>query len=70
MNSGIVGDRLAEILLIEDNEDDVMLTRLAFQQTGFSVQLHHARDGEEGMAFLRKQGEHAATPTPDLVCWT
>jgi len=44
-----------------------MLIRLAFQQTGFSVQLHHARNGVEGMAFLRKQGDYADTPTPDLV---
>lgn len=67
MNTDIAGDRPAEILLVEDNEDDVMLTRLAFKQAGIPVRLHHARDGEEGMAFLRKQGKYAAMPAPDLI---
>jgi two-component system response regulator len=59
--------RRAEILLVEDNEDDVMLTRLAFRQAKLLVNLHHAKDGEEGIAFLRKQGSYANAPTPDLI---
>ncbi|MGH8500947.1 MAG: response regulator [Gammaproteobacteria bacterium] len=67
MKNDNAGNRPAEILVIEDNEDDVMLTRLAFKQASVAVRLHHVGDGEEGMAFLRKQREYAAMPTPDLI---
>lgn len=60
-------ERCAEILLVEDNEDDVMLTRLGFKQAKLAVNMHHAKDGEEGMAFLRKQAEWTNAPTPDLI---
>lgn len=67
MNNVVAGGRPAEILLVEDNEDDVMLTRMAFGKAKLPINLHHAKDGEEGIAFLRKQGEYATAPTPDLV---
>lgn len=67
MNNQLAGGRPAEILLVEDNEDDVILTRLAFRQAKLLINLHHAKDGDEGMAFLRKEGSFAGVPTPDLV---
>ncbi|HKV91834.1 MAG TPA: response regulator [Candidatus Angelobacter sp.] len=66
-NNPLEGGRLAEILLVEDNENDAELTRLAFRRSGLTVSLHHVRDGEECMAFLRKQGKFASAPDPDLV---
>ena len=62
-NSG----RPADILLVEDNEDDVELTRAGFERAHLAVNLHHVENGEECMAFLRKEGEHARSPTPDLI---
>ena len=59
--------RPAEILLVEDNQDDVVLTREGFQRAKLTVNLHHVKHGEECMAFLRKEGEHADSPTPDLI---
>ena len=59
--------RPAEILLVEDNENDVELTRLGFERAQFAVNLHHVPDGEECMAFLRKEGPYAERPNPDLV---
>jgi two-component system response regulator len=67
MKNLLATGRPAEILLVEDNEDDAELTRIGFQRAKFSVRLHHVRDGEECMAFLRKEGNHADAPTPDLV---
>lgn len=58
---------MPHVLLAEDNENDVELTRLGFEQAKMPVTLHHVRDGEEGIAFLRKQGQFASAPTPDLV---
>ena len=59
--------RAVEILLVEDNQDDVILTRRGFELTRLPVNLHHVENGEECMAFLRKTGDYAAVPTPDLI---
>lgn len=59
-------DRPTEILPVEDNEDDGMRTRLAFEQSGLHSHLHHAKDGEDGMAFLRKQTAYTDVP-PNLI---
>ena len=61
------GSRPAEVLLVEDKLSDVILTREAFKQAPLHVTLHHAKDGEECMAYLRKQHEYVAAPTPDIV---
>jgi two-component system, chemotaxis family, response regulator Rcp1 len=55
------------VLLAEDNENDVELTRLGFEQAKMPVTLYRVKDGEEGIAFLRKEGQYASAPTPDLV---
>jgi two-component system, chemotaxis family, response regulator Rcp1 len=67
MNTTLAHTRPAEILLVEDNENDVILTRLAFQRAKLAVQLRHVKDGEDCMAFLRKQGQYATAPTPDII---
>jgi two-component system response regulator len=67
MNKPIAGSRPAEILLVEDNDNDVELTRMAFVKSKLLVNLHHAKDGEECMAFLRQQGKYADAPAPDII---
>lgn len=61
------GGRPAEILLVEDNETDVVLTREGFERVKLKVNLHHVENGEECMAFLRREGKYANAPTPDLI---
>ncbi|MEO8484049.1 MAG: response regulator [Acidobacteriota bacterium] len=56
-----------EILLVEDNPGDARLTREALTHSKVRNRLHHARDGEEAMAFLRHEGAFADAPSPDLV---
>jgi two-component system, chemotaxis family, response regulator Rcp1 len=56
-----------EILLVEDNPGDARLTREAFRHSKVRNRLHHARDGEEAMAFLRHQDPFMTAPSPDLV---
>ncbi len=56
-----------EILLVDDSPGDVRLTREAFEDTKVHVNLHVASDGVEAMAFLRREGEHANNPRPDLI---
>jgi CheY-like chemotaxis protein len=56
-----------EILLVEDNPGDARLTREALAMSTIRHQLHHARDGEEAMAFLRREPPFANAPQPDLI---
>src|SRR5579863_6089338 len=67
MTNNLAGSRPAEILLAEDNENDVVLTRQGFKRCKLALNLHHVKDGEECMAFLRKQGKYSDAPTPDLL---
>lgn len=56
-----------EILLVEDNPGDARLAREAFQDAKVRNTLHWVENGEEAMDFLRKEGEHARVPRPDLI---
>ena len=58
---------LGNILLVEDNENDALLTRESFRQEDLAVNMHHVSDGQQCMKYLRKEGEYANAPTPDLV---
>ncbi len=59
--------RPAEVLLVEDNEDDVLITRRGFRGVEFSINLHHVPNGLECLNFLKKQGSYVHAPTPDLI---
>lgn len=59
--------RQVEILMVEDNEGDARLAREALRECRIKNTLHHARDGEEALAFLRRAGGFADAPRPDLV---
>lgn len=67
MSNQLSRGRPACVLLVEDNDNDVELTRLGFRRAKFAVELHHVGDGEKCMAFLRKEGEYRDAPTPDLI---
>jgi len=59
--------RPVEILLVEDNPGDVRLTQEALKEAKARNTIHVAGDGEEAMAFLRQEGDHANVPRPDLI---
>lgn len=67
MNDILGRSRPAVVLLVEDNDNDVELTRIGFKKSRLMVNLHHVKDGEECMDFLHKQGKFADAPTPDLI---
>ncbi len=56
-----------EVLLVEDNPGDALLTRIALEDSRISVHLNVVEDGVEAMAFLRKQEKYAKVPHPDIV---
>jgi CheY-like chemotaxis protein len=59
--------RPIEILLVEDNPGDVRLTEEALKEGKVINHLAVARDGEEAMAILRRQGRHAGAVRPDII---
>lgn len=56
-----------EILLVEDNPADVRLTQEALKEEKLHNNLSVVNDGVEAMAFLRKEGQYANVPRPDLI---
>jgi CheY-like chemotaxis protein len=60
-------NQMITILLVEDDAGDVLITREALQQSKVLNDLHVAGNGEEALAFLRKEGAYVDRPTPDLV---
>jgi CheY-like chemotaxis protein len=56
-----------EVLLVEDDPGDELMTREAFEDNKIGNRLHVARDGEEALDFLYRRGKHAGAPRVDLV---
>ncbi|MCB1592864.1 MAG: response regulator [Alphaproteobacteria bacterium] len=60
-------DRPVEVLLVEDNEGDVFLTRKAFEKVGRKVNLKVASDGEMAIDMILKNHPYDQAVTPDLL---
>ncbi len=58
---------MIQILLVEDDPGDVLITREAFADNKVRNHLSVVSDGEAAMAFLRREGEFASAPRPDLI---
>jgi CheY-like chemotaxis protein len=56
-----------EILLVEDDAGDELLTREALEDHKIGNRLHVARDGEEALDFLYHRGDHTDAPAVDLI---
>jgi chemotaxis family two-component system response regulator Rcp1 len=59
--------KLVELLLIEDNPGDVRLIREGLIDSKVRNTLNVAIDGDDAMAYLRKQGKYVSAVTPDLI---
>ena len=60
-------ERSIEILLVEDNPSDVRLIQEAFKEVKLRNRLNVVWDGEEGLAFLKREGVFQDAPRPDLI---
>lgn len=56
-----------DVLLVEDDAGDELITREAFEQNKIRNRLHVAHDGQEGLDFLYRRGDFADAPRPDLI---
>ncbi|HEX2131706.1 MAG TPA: response regulator [Actinophytocola sp.] len=55
------------VLLVEDDDGDVLMTKEAFEHHKIRNRLHVVQDGEEALQFLRREGEYADAPRPGLI---
>jgi CheY-like chemotaxis protein len=55
------------ILVVEDNAGDARLMIEAFRQSPVPTQVSVVTDGEQALAFLRREGEYAGVVPPDVV---
>jgi CheY-like chemotaxis protein len=56
-----------QVLLVEDDPGDVLMTQEAFADNHVNNTLHVVSDGVSALDFLHKRGEYADVPTPDLI---
>ena len=63
----ITKTKTVEILLVDDNIGDVVLTKEALKGANFTNRVSIARNGFEALDFLRHTGKFAEAPTPDLI---
>ena len=59
--------RPIEILVVDDNPGDVLLTKEALRDARILNQVHIATDGAQALVFLKREGVHRDAPVPDLV---
>ncbi len=55
------------ILLVEDNEGDIILTMEALNEGKVGNNISIARDGEQAIQFLNKEGVYSDVARPDLI---
>ena len=56
-----------EVLLVEDDPGDVLMTQEAFEEHNVGNRLHVVSDGVEALRFLRREDEFADAPRPHLI---
>jgi len=59
--------RPIEILLVEDDPGDVLITREALEHSKLVNNLHTVGNGEEALEYLRQEGDYVDAVRPDLV---
>jgi CheY-like chemotaxis protein len=59
--------KVIDVLLVEDDEGDVLMTREAFEYYKIHNRLHVVSDGEQALQFLHQTGPYADAPRPGLI---
>jgi len=56
-----------EVLLVEDDPGDTLMIKEAFEDNKVRNRLTCLPDGVQALEFLRREGDHADAPRPDLI---
>ena len=62
-----VNPNVIDVLMVEDDDGDVLMTREAFEYYKIQNRLHVVSDGEQALQFLRRTGPFADAPRPGLI---
>ena len=63
----LAGPQVIDVLLVEDDPGDVLMTTEAFEVSPRRSTLHVVGDGEQAMRFLRRTGEFTGAARPALI---
>lgn len=58
---------MINVLLVEDDPGDVLITREAFAENKVRNNLSVVNDGVKALQFLRREADYATAPRPDLI---
>lgn len=56
-----------DVLLVEDDPGDALMTQEAFEHHKIRNTLHVVKDGVEALEFLRREGQYENAPRPGLI---
>jgi len=59
--------RQLEVLVVQSNPADTVLTVEAFKVAGLTSGLHCVQDGEDALQYIRREGKYAHVAIPDLI---
>jgi len=60
-------NRALNLLLVEENDVDGKIIKVALSKAGIQGNLFTVRSGWECLRFLRKQDDYASAPSPDVI---
>ena len=55
------------VLYVEDDDAAFLLVQITIEESGLPIELHHASDGEQALAFLRRTEPYRDAPRPELI---
>jgi CheY-like chemotaxis protein len=58
---------VVDVLLVEDDQGDILMTREAFEYYKIRNALHVVTDGEQALQFLHRTGDYVNAPRPGLI---
>ena len=61
------GCDVVDVLLVEDDAGDILMTKEAFEHYKIRNHLHVVTDGEQALDFLHQTGAYAGAPRPGLI---
>src|SRR4030081_3062041 len=56
-----------DVLVVQSNPADTLLTMAAFKSAGVTGGLHCVTDGGDALMYVGRKGRYARAPVPDLV---
>src|ERR1700692_1184367 len=66
-SADLASPRQIEILVVQGNPDETLLTVEAFHAAGLKTGLSCVTEGEDALSYVRGEGKYADVPTPDLI---